>query len=59
MAAVGIELVVLATMLGVPPLAGLLGQRPPSLVGFAIAVTAIPAVLLADAVHKALAARRG
>ena len=56
--AVAVELVILAAMLGVPPVAGLLGHRPPSLVGTAIAITAVPAVLLADAIQKALAVRR-
>jgi hypothetical protein len=55
--AVGIELAVLAAMLWIPPLAHVLGHRPPSLVGFAIAVVAVPAVLLADTAQKGIAAR--
>jgi calcium-translocating P-type ATPase len=50
--AVGIELLVLLAMLGVPPLADVLGHRPPSALGLAIAVLAVPAVLLADAAQK-------
>jgi magnesium-transporting ATPase (P-type) len=55
--ALGVELLILLMLLGFPPLAGLLGHRPPSLVGLAIAVAAVPAVLGADAAHKARAAR--
>ena len=50
--AVGVELLVLLAMLGVPPVADVLGQRPPSLLGLAIAAIAVPAVLLADAAQK-------
>ncbi|MEU2348492.1 cation-transporting P-type ATPase [Modestobacter sp. NPDC049651] len=56
--AVGVELLVLAGMVGIPPVADLLDQRVPSLLGLAVAVLAVPAVLLADALAKALAARR-
>jgi hypothetical protein len=52
--AIGVELLLLATMLGVPALADLLGQRPPPLVGLGIAIAAVPAVLLADTGHKLL-----
>ena len=52
--AIGVELLLLAAMLGVPPVAGLLGQRFPPLVGVGIAATAVPAVLLADAAQKLL-----
>jgi len=51
-------LVILLVLLGVPPVADLLGQRPPSLLGLVIAAAAVPAVLCADAAHKALRARR-
>jgi magnesium-transporting ATPase (P-type) len=50
--AVAIELALLAAFLGVPPLAALLGQAVPELVGWALAALAAPAVLLADAAHK-------
>jgi len=53
--AVGIELLILLAMLGVPLLADVLGQRPPSMLGLGIALAAIPAVLLADAAHKRVA----
>jgi hypothetical protein len=48
----------LAGFLYLPPIADLLGQAPPSLVGFAVALLAIPAVLAADAIQKAAQARR-
>jgi magnesium-transporting ATPase (P-type) len=56
--AVGIELLVLVAVLVVPPVADLLGQRPPSLPGLVLAVCAVPAVLGADAADKALRRRR-
>ena len=56
--AVGVELLILVGMLGIPPLADLLGQRPPSLLGLAVAGCALPAVLAADAVAESGAARR-
>jgi magnesium-transporting ATPase (P-type) len=55
--ALGVEVLVLLALLGVPPLAELLGQRPPSLAGTGIALAAVPAVLLADTAHKALRSR--
>jgi hypothetical protein len=51
------ELLILVAMLVVPAVADLLGQRPPSLLGLLIASCAVPAVLAADALHKALRAR--
>jgi hypothetical protein len=48
----------LAGFLLVPPVADVLGGRPSTLLGWAVAVTAIPAVLLADAAHKARIAGR-
>jgi magnesium-transporting ATPase (P-type) len=51
--AVGIELLILLAMLVVPPVASLLGQRPPTPLGLAIAAGAVPAVLLVDALAKA------
>jgi hypothetical protein len=50
--------VVLVGMLAIPPVADLLGHRPPSLLGLAVAGCAIPAVLAADALAKLVAARR-
>jgi hypothetical protein len=52
------ELVILAAFLFVPPLAELLGGRPPSMVGWLLAAAAVPAVLLADTTYKAVRARR-
>lgn len=60
--AVGTELVLLVVMLGWEPLASALGGRWPSGAGWALAASAIPAVLLADTAHKAVAGihrRRG
>jgi hypothetical protein len=48
------ELARLAGFLFIPPIADLLGQARPSWAGFAVALLAIPAVLFADVVHKAL-----
>jgi magnesium-transporting ATPase (P-type) len=56
--AVGIELLVLVAMLVVPPVAALLGHRPPTLLGLVIAAGAAPAVLAVDALAKTAAARR-
>ena len=56
--AVVAELAMLAGFLYLPPIADLLGQAPPSLVGFAVALLAIPAVLAADAIQKAAEASR-
>jgi magnesium-transporting ATPase (P-type) len=52
------ELLILVAMLVVPAVADLLGQRPPSLLGLLLAACAVPAVLAADSLHKALRARR-
>ncbi|QIN84749.1 HAD-IC family P-type ATPase [Rubrobacter tropicus] len=51
--AVATELVALAGFLFVGPLASLLGHAPPPLWGWAVAALAVPAVLAADAAHKA------
>jgi magnesium-transporting ATPase (P-type) len=55
--AVAIELMLLAAFVGLPPLAAVLGQALPPPVGWALAATAIPAVLIADAAHKRLTRR--
>ncbi|UTT68001.1 cation-transporting P-type ATPase [Arthrobacter sp. DNA4] len=47
------ELAILAVCLFVPYLAELLGQAPPAPIGFQIALLAVPAVLVADWIHKA------
>ncbi len=44
-------------LLGVPMLARLLGQAPPSSLGLVLALLAFPLMLLVDAVHKSLARR--
>jgi magnesium-transporting ATPase (P-type) len=49
---VAAELVLLAGFLFIPPVAILLGQAPPTVIGWAVAATAAPAVLLADALWK-------
>ncbi|AHY48375.1 HAD ATPase, P-type, family IC (plasmid) [Rubrobacter radiotolerans] len=56
--AVAFELLALAGFLFVGPVASLLGHAPPPLWGWAVAALAAPAVLLADAVHKAARRRR-
>jgi magnesium-transporting ATPase (P-type) len=53
------EVAMLAGFLFIPPIARLLDQAPPSWAGFAIAMLAIPAVLVADTAQKfAIATRR-
>jgi calcium-translocating P-type ATPase len=49
---VGVELLFLAGFLYIAPVADLLDQRPPSLVGFVVATLAAPAVLTVDAIDK-------
>jgi magnesium-transporting ATPase (P-type) len=56
--AVVVELLLLCAFLYVRPLAALLGQHPPSLAGTAVALSAFPAVLLADAIQKRCAGAR-
>ena len=56
--AVAAEMVLLLIFLGVPPLAELLRGTWPSALGWAIAATAIPVVLLTDAAHKQWRAQR-
>ncbi|HZP31323.1 MAG TPA: cation-transporting P-type ATPase [Acidimicrobiia bacterium] len=52
------ELAMLAGFLYIPPLADLLDQAPPSWAGFAVALFAVPAVVLADTIHKRNARRQ-
>jgi magnesium-transporting ATPase (P-type) len=56
--AVVIELVTLVAFLYVAPLAHLLDHAAPTVVGFAVALLAIPAVLAADTVQKRVFRRR-
>jgi magnesium-transporting ATPase (P-type) len=49
---VGVEILLLGLLLFLEPLASLLGQAPPTAIGWLVAVLAAPAVLLADAAHK-------
>ncbi len=51
------ELAMLVVFLYVPPIADLLGQAGPTVAGFAVAVLAIPAVLIADAAQKYMGRR--
>lgn len=46
------EAALLAGFLYLPPLAKVLGQAPPNRIGYLTALLAIPAVWIADAVHK-------
>jgi calcium-translocating P-type ATPase len=55
--AVALELLALVGFLFIEPLASLLDHAPPSWAGFAVALLAAPAVLAADAAHKAWRAR--
>lgn len=52
--AVSAELAALAVFLFVPPLAGILGQAPPTAAGWTVAVLAIPGVLSVDWLYKRL-----
>ncbi|MFI7680091.1 cation-translocating P-type ATPase [Actinophytocola sp. NPDC049390] len=56
--AVGFELAMLAVFLLVPPLPELLGGHVPTALGWGMALLAVPAVLIADAVQKALRSHR-
>jgi hypothetical protein len=56
--AIVVEALALMVFVLVPPVADLLRQAPPTAVGFAVALGAIPAVLGVDAVDKARRARR-
>ncbi len=58
LAALGAELGMLAAFLYFPPLAELLGQAAPTPAGFAVALLAIPAVLVADTIQKVYVRRR-
>ena len=55
--AVGVELMMLVVFL-LPPVSGVLGQSFPSIAGVLAALSAIPAVILADAIHKWFRRRR-
>jgi magnesium-transporting ATPase (P-type) len=55
--AVVAELAMLAGFLFVPRVADLLDHAPPTVAGFAVALLAVPALLAADATHKAVARR--
>lgn len=50
--AVVVEMGALAGFLLISPLASLLDQRPPPLAGFLVALSAAPAVIIADSLHK-------
>ena len=52
------ELAMLTGFLYIPPIADLLDQAPPSWAGFAVALLAIPAVLVADTALKSAIRRR-
>jgi len=47
-----VQVALLGALLWIPPVADLLGQAVPPLAAAAVAVSAIPVVLVADAVHK-------
>ena len=52
--AVAAEMATLFLFIGIPPLARLLGGTFPSPLGWLVAAAAVPAVILADAVYKAV-----
>lgn len=52
--AIGVECLTLVFFLNFKPVAHMLGHSVPTLIGFLIALTAVPAILLADLVHKGL-----
>jgi hypothetical protein len=56
--AVAVELLALAGFLAVPAVADLLGHAIPLLAALLVALGAVPAVLVADALHQASRARR-
>ena len=56
--AVVVEMAALAGFLLISPLASLLDQRPPPLAGFLVALSAAPAVIIADSLHKWSNSRR-
>jgi calcium-translocating P-type ATPase len=58
LAAVGIEVVVVAGFLWIPAIADALEQAPPSVGGWAVAALACPAILTADALDKAVRRHR-
>ncbi|QNJ96270.1 cation-transporting P-type ATPase [Mycolicibacterium fluoranthenivorans] len=57
-AAVAVEITLLLVLLYVPPVAELLTHTGPSSAGFAVALTAVPAVLLVDAAYKRIRRQR-
>jgi Cation transporting ATPase, C-terminus len=57
--AVLVELGLPAAFLAVSPVASLLGHTVPSGVGWAVALTVVPVLWLADAIHKGIRFRRG
>ncbi|MCB9372973.1 MAG: cation-transporting P-type ATPase [Microthrixaceae bacterium] len=56
--AVGFEVLVAAAFLGLPPVAGVLGQQAPPVAGWVVVALAAPALLLTDAAAKAAVRRR-
>jgi magnesium-transporting ATPase (P-type) len=56
--AVGIELMILVSVLLIAPVAALLDHRPPPVAALGVALLTAPAVLGADALHKRARARR-
>ncbi len=52
--AISVEFVALVVFLSFPPIARMLGQSAPTVAGLLVALTAMPAILLADLIHKTL-----
>ena len=55
---IGVQLGLLGGLLRVGPIARALGQGPPSLGGFAVAASVVPALVIVDGIHKARHGRR-
>jgi calcium-translocating P-type ATPase len=58
LAAVLVELAIAAVFLLTPSVAGILRHEAPSMVGWAVALSAIPLLLTADGIHKTLRRQR-
>lgn len=56
--AIGVECLILVFFLTVSPVAHMLGHSVPTLIGFLIGLSAVPAILVVDLIHKGLRNRR-
>jgi calcium-translocating P-type ATPase len=58
LAAVGVDVIVALILVAWPPIALVLGQAPPPMLGWMVAVTSMAAVFVVDAAYKGARARR-